>query len=189
MSGGDRGTAGTVVLVASLAVVLVCTGLLFWQVADLRAALAAKSPGPDGRAVAALLERSLPSETRDVVLASEPARRIVLFVFTPADCSACLEELPVLEQIQATHEDVRVFALLSHSNLDEAKQLREAFGLSYPILQDPDGSLLDSLDLPKTPWKILVDLRRRAIVYDEPPSVTAVEREAFASRVSTLDAL
>lgn len=187
---GDRARApGTIVLVASLAVVLACTALLFWQVTDLRATVAAQAPGPDGRAVAALLERPLRAESGPVVLAAEPARRIVLFVFTPADCSACLEELPVLEEIQKSHEDIRVFALLSHSNRDEARQLREAFGLSYPILQDPDGSVLDSLDLPKTPWKIVVNPRSRAIVYEEPPSVTAVEREAFASRVATLDAL
>jgi hypothetical protein len=181
----------TIVLTASFVALLACTGLLMWRLAEQRSWSVAGVPGVDARGVDRLLSEPLTSDLghQTVRLADVDAREAVIFVFTPGDCSVCLEELASLESIKELHPDVATYAVLSHSNEDEAWQLRGAYGFTYPMLLDPDGEILDALHLPKTPWKLLVDLPQRRAIYQEPPNVTEVERQAFLSRLTTLGSL
>lgn len=113
---------------------------------------------------------------------------LVVFLFTPADCAACLPELRGLARLDAARPDLGLALVMSFSNQDEARQTRESFGLKVPILQDPDGEVLEALAPPKTPWKIVVRLRDRKILFENPPNVGEAARAAFLARLADLDA-
>lgn len=141
----------------------------------------------DAEQIGALLSRPLLlSESQSMDLSEGKADYLILFLFTPADCAACLPELTGLSQVDQERADVEVAAVMSFSSPDEARQTRENFGLEIPILQDPFGEILELVDPPKTPWKIVVRRADRRVLFESPPSVGAAEREAFMARIRRL---
>ncbi len=143
----------------------------------------------DAEQIGALLSRPLlVSESQSMELSEGESEHLILFLFTPADCAACLPELKGLSQLDQERHDIEVAAVMSFSSPDEARQTRENFGLAIPILQDPHGEILEIVDPPKTPWKIVVRRADRRVLFESPPSVSAAEREAFLARIRQLRA-
>ena len=170
---------------ACIVLLLLTNGFLIWKYMQARAQSGYNGRGADSQAVARLFQQPLQSlDGGSVRLADAEARFVVLFVFTPGDCHVCLQELSDLNA--ADSGGFQVFGLMSNASLDELGQTRQNFGVNYPLLADPDGRLSASLRLPKTPWKIVVDVKRNRIVYEDLPSVTAAERQAFLSRLNMI---
>ena len=170
-----------------IALLLVSNGFLLWKYRQAQAAPARNRRGADDAAVTRLMTQPLQSLNGETfVLSDVKSRYVILFVFTPGDCTVCLEELSQLNSINTGSSLFQVFSLMSNASLDEMRQTQKNFDVSYPILADPDGKALDSLRLPKTPWKIVVDVKRKQIVYEDLPSITKSEREAFISRLNLI---
>ncbi len=177
-----KSSNSTLYLVCAL-LLLLSNGVLAWRVWTLQASLAASVKGVDPRGVLELLDTPLSADDgRQVRLAEDSHALVVLFAFTPDDCGPCLSELSELNAL--SRQDAAAFALMSYASPDEARQTRVNFNIDYPILLDPEGGLLTVLKPPKTPWKIVIDRRNRRILYEDPPSVTDAEREAFLARLS-----
>ena len=134
--------------------------------------------------IGALLNQSFPvEEGRSLRLAESSADYLVLFLFTPADCAACLPELRELENLAKEQSNLGVVAVMSYSNFDEARQTRENFGVDIPILQDPEGELLTSVSPLQTPWKLMIRREDRRLLFEDGRTVTTAERAAFLARV------
>jgi len=134
--------------------------------------------------IGALLDRPLlVEEGRSLRLADSPADYLVLFLFTPEDCAACLPELRDLENLAEEQSNLGVVAVMSYSNFDEARQTRENFGVDIPILQDPEGELLTSVRPLQTPWKLVIRREDRRLLFEDGRTVTTAERAAFIARV------
>jgi len=185
----DRQTPGleTRAYLVFCIVLLGAVGVLLWRLRLLQHEVDLRPAGAEPLAVAALLDRPLPSvDGREIQLSKLRARGLVLFIFTAADCTACLPELEALRRIAETRRDLSVVGLMAYASLDEARQTERNFGVRFPLLLDATGERVRSLHLPKTPWKVVVDLRERRIALQDPPSLTAFEQEAFVARVDRL---
>lgn len=168
---------------ACIVLLLMSNGFLLWR--QSHALPAGGERGVDASAVLSLLQEPLPDdEGKTVYLAGAPARYLVLYFFTPGDCASCLEELTELNRVARGH--FAVYGLMSHASADEVKQTRKNFNVSFPLLRDAEGRALESIRAPKTPWKVVVNLDQNRVVYEDMPSVTAAEREAFISRLGLL---
>lgn len=138
-------------------------------------------------AVSSLLSKPLPLDAgRTLRLSDSSADFLVMFLFTPADCAACLPELEDLSDLARERPDLDVVAVIAFSNPDEARQTRENFGLQIPVVQDPDGILLKELAPPRTPWKVVIRRADRHVLFESPPDVSAEQRAAFLSRLRSL---
>jgi peroxiredoxin len=173
-----------------IVVIGVSLSVIAWKLPRLR-----QKEGPEARQpmtpaqVSDLFSRSLPvSEGRFMRLADSQTEYLILFLFTPGDCAACLPELEDLSRFGQERPDVEVVALMSFSNPDEARQTRENFRLEIPVLQDPSGELLEVISPPKTPWKVVVRRADHRVLFESPRSVSAAERDAFLARVRRLGA-
>jgi peroxiredoxin len=187
VSRGPANPASSAVYLFCIAVLFVCLAALGWQVRQLRHAPQFHVAGVDPRGVDRLFSTSLESAAGgSLTPARLGAKYVVVFVFTSADCSACLPEMESLARIEATRKDIRVVGILAYGNRDEARQTQESFGFKFPILIDPGGRIVSELRLPKTPWKLVINVPARDVIYQDPPSVTAEEREAFFQRVTRL---
>lgn len=171
---------------ACIVLLLLSNGFLLWRQSHAPVA-AAGERGVDTAAVLSLLQEPLPDkEGETVYLAGTPARYLVLYVFTPGDCATCLEELTELNRVAHGGGHFAVYGLMSYASADEMRQTQKTFNVSYPLLQDAKGRALESIKAPKTPWKVVINLDQNRVVYEDMPSVTAAEREAFISRLGLL---
>jgi peroxiredoxin len=160
---------------------------MLWKHVQLRKDFVFRGIKVNAQGVEALLAQPLfTSDGDSITLAQVVNTNVVLFVFTQSDCAPCLSELTTLGRIGQIRDDMKVYGIMSYANPDEIRQTRQNFSVSFPILQDPNGHILGSLRLPKTPWKIVVNVHSKRIVYEDQPSVTDAEREAFLDRVAQL---
>jgi hypothetical protein len=160
--------------------------VLAWKVRVLSSEISHLPPSVDPCALVALLNTALPSgDGAEIRLGEIRTRYLVLYIFTLQDCFGCLPELTDLNQLER-RPDTRVFGLLAFASSDEAQQTRRNFGLKFPVLLDTDGHLLRGLRVPKTPWKLVIRLSDKRIIYEDPPSVGLRERGAFLDRVEQL---
>ncbi|MCI0719328.1 MAG: peroxiredoxin family protein [Acidobacteria bacterium] len=169
---------------------LLSNAALLWKTAQMRKTAADTSAAPTYAAFEKLMFHSFPvSPQESIVLDRAHARYVVLFFFSPADCAACLPELSDLNRLVESENSLQVYAIMSYATFDEAEQTKRNFGLRFSILQDPDGKEVERLGLAKTPWKMVISLRERRILYQDPPTITQEERELFLRRVLALTAL
>lgn len=170
-----------------IAVLLVSNFLLIRSVLALRADLRVSTFSVHASAFSkALSEPMQESNGRPVVLHEVPRRYLVLFVFTVGDCASCLNELAELNRLSELRTDVQVFGILAFGNSDEARQTQQNFGVGYPVLDDPAGRLLREFGISETPWKLVLDSQEGRVAYQDPPSFTAAQRDAFVARVVQL---
>lgn len=142
-------------------------------------------PSPKG--VSELLERSRSWKSTHGTNRSvqTDSRYVLLFIFEPTDCSLCLEDLSALNalQTQIPPQRLQIIGVASHTFTEELRKLADAYGVSFPLLLDESSSARRLLRLAETPWKILVDLKDRRIIFDMGPSFWEVERQFFSMRV------
>lgn len=184
----EQKSRSLIVYSACIVLLLLSNGFILWKYQQLRQETAQKGNQTKAQAIEAVMLRLFQTATGDTVrLADTKSRYIVLYAFTYSDCAPCLSELTTLNRINDIRSDTKVYGLISHSNLDEARQTQQNFGISFPLLQDPTGEVLDSLHVPKTPWKFVLSVVQREVVYEDLPSLTEVEREAFLKRLGQLE--
>jgi peroxiredoxin len=170
-----------------IVLLLLTNGALLWRQTQLQKGVGAATWGADGRAVAELMEQPLQTLNGETLrLSALGSRYLVLFVFSPSDCAACLEELTELNRIAQGRETFKVVGLMSYASADEMRQTERNFNVRFPLVADAQGRVLKTLHPPKTPWKIVVDVSKRVIVYEDLPSITPAEREAFISHLNTI---
>jgi len=171
---------------ACFVLVAASLGVLGWRLLPVRAA-ATQGLRIDETALRQVLSRPMPSSSGGSLRAAElAADHVVLFLFTPADCAAALPELRALNRLDEERADLGVVAVMSFSNVEEAAQTRESFGLTMPILQDPDGAVLAALHPPRTPWKVVVRRQDGKVLFEDPPNIAAAARSAFLERLRRL---
>jgi hypothetical protein len=138
-------------------------------------------------AVATLLSRPLLiDESHTLRLGDSRAEYLVVFLFTPADCAACLPELSGLSRLAQERKDLEVVAVMGFSNPSEALQTKQSFGLEIPIVQDPYGELIEAVAPPRTPWKLVIRRADQRVLFESPPAVEADAQRAFISRLRQL---
>lgn len=146
-----------------------------------------KSVGVDAMALKKLVTTELDGIDGEKIVVSEVGRRyVVLFFFSALDCPSCLEELTQLEEAETSRADLEVIAVMSYGNEEEARQLRGYYGFNYAIVNDESGLLLQESRIPKTPWKVMIDVASSTILLQDPPSNTAEERLAFFNRLMVI---
>ena len=172
-----------------LAVVLlgIALALVSFRLLDLREELRMRAPGVRAQGLESLLHESLTTADGETVVPAETGHDLVLLVaLTPYDCATCFEELHDLAVIDEMRPDLAVYALMAYASPEEARQTGETFGLPFDIIPDADGTLSERLAVPQTPWKIVWSVPEGRVLFEDPRSMEAVEREAFLLRVSTL---
>lgn len=187
MNTTEQKSRSTIVYSVCIILLLFSNGLALYKNAQLRKETK-RGDQTKAQAISAVMSRPLQTSNGDMVtLADSEGRYVLLYVFTHSDCAPCLEELTTLNRIKAIRPDMRVYGLMSNASQDEVRQTEQNFGISFPLLQDPTGEVLNSLHLPKTPWKIVMSVAKKDIAYEDPPSMTEVEREAFLKRLDQLE--
>lgn len=142
---------------------------------------------PGARTVRALLERSWATDAgQRLILGRLDAPYLVLYLFTPQDCAACLDELAALGRFAGDRRALAVVAVMAFSNVDEARQTRRNFDLSIPILQDPDGEFVEAVAPPQKPWKVVVDRAAGEVLFEEAAAVDPLGVERFLGRLEAL---
>jgi|GEM_PF-2270032 len=181
---------GTVIVLVCIFGLSVAALMLAWRVRTLRSDLQAQVPSIGPRALDKVLELPLKGCDGRVLSVGTDARdSLLLYVFTPYDCPICQQELLDVETLAEEREDVGVYALMGKADTDASCQTERNFGLTFPVLVDPERKLADILAAPDTPWKILMKRDasgRFRIVWEDPKSSTPDERRAFAYRVRML---
>jgi len=110
---------------------------------------------------------------------------MLLFVFEPTDCSPCLEDLAALNELHGRipPQQLQIVGIASNTSLSELRRLVDAYGVRFPVLLDEASTATGLLGLKETPWKILLDLSDRRIIFDMGPSLSEVERQFFTMSV------
>ena len=171
-------------LLAGVAVLIVVLGAATWKLTELRRELGGRPPGVSYRAVTDLLETPVPDSTGTPhTLESEPWDHLLLFVFSPHDCPTCFDELIDLRELDEQVPGLAVYGVIGYASADEAGQTRASYDLGFPVLVDPEGELIERLNPPDRPWKILFRRHDQRIILEDPRSISASERDAFVQRV------
>jgi thiol-disulfide isomerase/thioredoxin len=105
-------------------------------------------PGDDGSTVGAGSARvaatftlpELRSERADVVLSATPGRPTVVNFFA-AWCDPCQRELPALRDAAAANPDVAFVGIDHQDSREDAIELLDHFGITYPAGYDPRGDV------------------------------------------------
>jgi peroxiredoxin len=182
--------AASLILSSSVIMLLVSNGVLLRKYERLRnQRQEAMRSDPDDRRAMLLVSRPMTDERgRTMTLSEFKTRYVLLFVFTHSDCQSCLSELSSLDRVARARTDIGLCGLAAYSDSEEAKQTQRNYAFTYPVFVDPDGSFLRSLNLPRTPWKFVIEVASGQIVLEDPPSTNDADREAFFVRVMGLEA-
>ena len=85
--------------------------------------------------------------------------RFVLLNFFATWCTPCREEHPALVAFEKRHRpvgDARVVGIIFDDDVDAIRQFREDEGGTWPMLEDPDGSLAVSFGVARVPESFLI---------------------------------
>ena len=151
--------------------------LLFFALGLAPAHAAALAPGDAGPSLA------LPGPDGQVVSADAWKGQVLIVNFWASWCAPCIDELPMLEQLDQRLRDggARVVAVNIDRKPAAAMGVSKRLGLTLPVLMDTDNALVASCDpasLPVT-WVIGTDgvvVKRIDGALDE-EAITALEAE------------
>lgn len=80
----------------------------------------------------------------------------ILLIFLGLDCKFCKEDLPLWRQIESTNT-VSLVGITIGSEVDAIIQYASINKITFPIILDNDKSIFESLKIPGTPVKILLN--------------------------------
>lgn len=120
---------------------------------------------PDGRTVAPPQgDRALPAATLSVLGGEEQVTTAcwqgqpTVVNFWAEWCEPCKAEMPDVEAVhRALGDEVRFVGVNYEDRTDAAVAFAEEAGVSYQLVEDPDGSFFDALDGRAMPTTLLVD--------------------------------
>lgn len=101
---------------------------------------------------------TLKSATGSNVRLSELRGRVVLVNFWATWCTPCKEELPYFNQLYGRYRSVglEVLGVNIDKSSAQASQMRDALGLSFPVLFDPAGKTSDLYQIRSMPTTFVV---------------------------------
>lgn len=167
-----------------VAALLFSNGLLVWKTHEMRWELSRVYNSVSTVGVHSLMMTSFQGTQNGAIMLHHSCRRyLALFIFTRYDGPFYTDEAVGLNQIVRKRPDIAVFGLMAYATPGEALAFVRQEGLSYPVLADADGSIVHSLDLPRTPWNITFDCARQALVYQGPSVANGVEGQKFLTKL------
>lgn len=138
--------------------------------------------------VHSLMMGPLPSSSGGMTMLHHSCRRyLALIIFARYDGPFYTNEAVSLDQIATKRPDIAVFGLMAYETPEGVREFVRQEGISYPVLNDTDGSTLRNLDLPRTPWDVVFDCARRTLVYEGPSAANGFGGESkFVARLLSL---
>jgi len=97
-------------------------------------------------------EFSLPMMDGSIITNEQLKGKVVVLQFTASWCVVCREEMPHLEKEvwqRFKNEDFVLLGVDLKEDKEKVKKFIDQMNISYPIALDLDGSLFDSVTLPK----------------------------------------
>lgn len=170
-----------------VAVLLVSNGLLIWRTRQVGAELSRVYQPINALGLEALMASPF-SAAQGCTLkpADIPTRYLVFFITTRYDAPFYTDDAAALNQIARERPDTGVFGLMAYATPDEALEFARQDRIAYRMLADADGRILRGLNLPRTPWTIVIDSAQRRLVYQDPPAASERDRREFVNRVLSL---
>jgi cytochrome c biogenesis protein CcmG, thiol:disulfide interchange protein DsbE len=90
--------------------------------------------------------------------------RVVAVNFWASWCAPCREEIPDLSRVYQAHRD-QCFEMLGvaeeSGGREDVEESARRFGISYPVLHDPQGQAAEAFKIPGYPRTILIDHQGR----------------------------
>ena len=96
--------------------------------------------GPSGRVATPFSLPELRADRGEVVLAAAPGKPTVVNFFA-AWCEPCKRELPALREASAAHPDVAFVGIDHQDSREDAIELLDRYGITYPAGYDPRGDV------------------------------------------------
>lgn len=113
--------------------------------------------GTSGAALPSVTYERFDGGTTDL---SEFAGRPLVLNLWASWCPPCIKEMPDFERVHADLGDrVTFVGVNSKDLLDEARATAERAGVTYPLVRDPRGKLLEGLKGSGMPMTVFVDAR------------------------------
>lgn len=102
---------------------------------------------------------TLKSRSGENLRLEEQRGNIVLVNFWASWCGPCREELPKMEALQQSYQDLgfTVLAINVDDNPAKAESLLSEVDVSFPVLFDSDGKISQKYDLSAMPTTVIVD--------------------------------
>ena len=102
---------------------------------------------------------TLKSRGGDNLRLAEQRGNIVLVNFWASWCGPCREELPKMEALQQSYQDLgfTVLAINVDDNPAKAENLLSEVDVSFPVLFDPEGKISQEYNLSAMPTTVIVD--------------------------------
>ncbi|HEX5483684.1 MAG TPA: hypothetical protein VFZ08_13760 [Terriglobia bacterium] len=168
-------------------ILLSSNGLLIWRTRQMGAELnrVYQPISTTGLHALMMAPLSIP-QGGTIMLERVPTHYLVLFIFARYDAPFYANEAVNLNRIVHERPDIAVLGLMAYATPDQALEFVRREGIAYPVAVDTDGRLLRGLNLPRTPWKIVLDYARRKLIYQDPPAMTEQERLQFLAKVLCL---
>jgi thiol-disulfide isomerase/thioredoxin len=88
-------------------------------------------------------------------------------------CTACVAEMPLLEQVNQTDPRVSLVGIDVQDRVDYAKKMAKQTGITYPWLRDDDGNFFYAAQGTQLPKTLLLSPQGK---------VLAVQNSAFKDR-------
>ncbi len=131
---------------------------------------------------------SLPRLEGEPLVLAELRGRVVLVNFWATWCKPCEEEMPSMQRLYETHGPAG-FELLAVSvdaakDRDEVAAFRERYGLTFPILLDPDQVVSRRYQSFRFPETLLID--REGIVVERYVGPREWDHPAYVERIGRL---
>jgi peroxiredoxin len=84
--------------------------------------------------------------------------KVVLLNFFSVTCDVCQAEVPDLIALQAGYKDQGlVIAGVAANSTEALASFRQAFGINYPILRDPDAMVSMGYNVSAVPMNVFID--------------------------------
>lgn len=89
---------------------------------------------------------------------SEQRGRVVILNFWATWCAPCKKELPYFNQLYAKYKNVglEILGVNIDKNSDEAKEMSRDLSISFPLLLDPEGRILDLYKIRSMPTTYVI---------------------------------
>jgi thiol-disulfide isomerase/thioredoxin len=122
-------------------------------------------PGPStvtGRVAVPFTLPELRADRGDVVLAAKPAKPTVVNFFAWW-CEPCKRELPALRDAAAAHPEIAFLGVDHQDSRDDAIELLDGFGVTYPAGYDPRGDVAAKYAVRGLPATVFIDTDGRIV--------------------------
>jgi len=93
----------------------------------------------------------------DVIRLNDLRGKTVLLNFWFVACPPCRSEMPAFQSVSVTNTDLVILAVNSTDSNDAMVAFAEEFGLTFPLLTDSSGAIMDRYNITGFPTSYLID--------------------------------